>query len=177
MAKEVIIDPEWGDGQLRDWSPDVPSQFERRRRASLRRQEPGFEVDGVPDTSPPFDPDPAAVDAPPDTPRPRRSRLSEYVGMLLSGSILGRDEARRAYPYMILVALLMLLYISSGFRMQQLRRREIDLTRQVKELRATAIALESRRMAATRQSAILAQIELRQIPLEELTTPPKVIKP
>lgn len=174
MAKEVIIDPEWGEGALTGWQPGGESQFERRRRAAMpHAQQQTFEVDGVPDTAP-FDPS-----LPVELPQPvrRGPRLGQYIGMLLSGSILGRDEARRAYPYMILVALLTLLYISSVFRMQQLRRHEIDLALEVKELRATAIALSARRLSATRQSAILHQIEMRQIPLQELTTPPKVIRP
>lgn len=186
MGKEIIIDPEWEGSGASDWQPGGESQFERRRRAAMPRgeQAPAFEVDGVPDVAP-FDVMEATFPTPADRPSAspamvrerRRSRIGEYLGMLLSGSILGRDEARRAYPYMVLVALLMLLYISSVFRMQQLRRHELDLAREVKELRAASIALSARRMAATRQSAILERIQQRELPLEELTTPPKVIRP
>ncbi len=103
------------------------------------------------------------------------SKTKAYIGMLLSGSILTRTEVRRSYPYLIFVAFLMLLYISSVFRMQQLHRREQELSRQVKELRAMSLELASERMNATRQSHIISELEERGIPLKESTDPPKII--
>jgi chromatin segregation and condensation protein Rec8/ScpA/Scc1 (kleisin family) len=104
------------------------------------------------------------------------SKTKEYIGMLLSGSILTRTEVRRVYPYLLMIAFLMLLYISSLFRMQQLHRREIELTRQVKELRAVSLELSAQRMNATRRSFIMDEVERRGIPLQESLTAPKIIE-
>ncbi len=186
MAKDIIIDPEWEkQNELRGaWSA-------RPRRDEPEDLDP-FGVDrpqesGVlePD-EPPFDPDPqpTAAPAPPEPepdpftePEPETvSRTKQYIGMILSGSILTKAEVRNVYPYLIAVAVLMMAYIASVFRMQELHRREIQLTRQVKELRATSLELASQRMLYTRQSNIIEELEKRGIPLGEAVTPPKVVK-
>ncbi len=189
---EFVIEPKAGDGDLpsagaghgacdRDEEPDEPpfdpdepaGEPGRAPRAVEPRpadRRPGDGEAPQPETAP--EPDPFA--------RPEEdravSKMKEYLGMMLSGSILTRTEVRRAYPYLIFIAFLMLLYISSVFRMQQLHRREQELSRQVKELRATSLELASRRMNLTRQSRVIEELQRREIPLEESLTPPRIVE-
>ncbi len=203
MSKEVIIDPEWEkEEDAREMPRSRPRRVDSfdPDPFGVERVEAVAEHD--PDSDPPFDPDeqfedrkpaakarrePLRAAQPEPEPQPEEpdsfaepeerlvSRTKQYIGMLLSGSILTRAEVRRAYPYMILVAFLMLLYISSVFRMQQLHRREAELQREVKALRAKALETSSRRMSYTRQSHIIEQLRERGIVLEEALTPPKII--
>lgn len=103
------------------------------------------------------------------------SRIKRQVGALLSGSILSKAEVRKFYPYMLLLAFLMLLYIANVFKMQQLHKQHDRLAAEVKELRAKSLTLSSIRMNATRQSEILKELKNRGIDLEESVTPPKII--
>ena len=104
------------------------------------------------------------------------SRLKQYLAGMLSGSILGREEVRRSYKYLIGIALLMMLYIYNVFYMQHLYRSQERLTEQVRELRAQAMTLSSMRMNATRQSAIVRELEARGSQVRESMTPPKVVE-
>lgn len=108
--------------------------------------------------------------------RARRSWFEEMVGEVLSGSILTRAEVRRQYPYIFFMALLMFLYIANGYHIQKLHRRQERITGQIKELRSKSMTLSSMRMSATRQSAIIEELERREIPLRESLTPAKVIE-
>ena len=107
--------------------------------------------------------------------RQSSSRLKRQIGALLSGSILSKAEVRKFYPYMLLLAFLMLLYIANVFKMQQLHKQHDRLAAEVKELRAKSLTLSSIRMNATRQSEILKELKKRGIDLEESVVPPKII--
>ena len=104
------------------------------------------------------------------------SKAKQYLGSLLSGNILSRAEVRKFYPYLLFVAILMLLYISNVFNMQQLHRRHDRLAAEVKELRAQAMTLSSMRMQATRQSTIVRELQAKGSDLREPLAPPKIIK-
>lgn len=103
------------------------------------------------------------------------SKAKQYIGAVLSGSILSRAEVRKLYPYLLFVALLMMLYIANIFRTQQLYRRHDRLTVEVKELRAKAMTLSAERMKATKQSVIVRELAAMGSDLKEPLTPPKVI--
>lgn len=107
--------------------------------------------------------------------RKRHSRFSVWLMTFLSGNILSRSETRRAYPYLLLIALLAFIYIGNIFRMQQLYRKHDKLTIEVKELRAKSLTIAAQKMDATRQTNILREVERRKLPLHESTTPNKVI--
>ncbi|MDD3108779.1 MAG: FtsL-like putative cell division protein [Alistipes sp.] len=104
-----------------------------------------------------------------------RSQFERQVRQILSGTILTREEVSRHYPYVLFMTLLMFLYIANGYYIQKLHRQSNRLTQQVKELRAQSMTITSQRMIATRQSELLKTLQERQIPLEELVVPPKVI--
>ena len=106
----------------------------------------------------------------------RPPKSNKFIGMLFFGNFLAHTKARRTYPYLILLAFMALIYIASRFHMHQLYRREINLTRQVKELRARSLDLSAKRMDATRRSFIMDEVARRGIPLEESLTTPKIIE-
>lgn len=108
-------------------------------------------------------------------PERRPSRFSVWLMTILSGNILTRAEARRAYPYLLFVAFLAFIYIGNIFRTQQLHRKHEQLAVEVKELRAKSMTLAVEKMSATRQSNILDQIERRNLELKESLIPNRVI--
>lgn len=105
----------------------------------------------------------------------KTSILERSIGEVLSGNIFNKSEVKRQYPYVFFVALLMLLYIANGFNIQKLHRQNDRLAKEVKELRAKSLTIASIRMSATRQSAIIEELNARGIPLEESLTPSKVV--
>ncbi len=94
---------------------------------------------------------------------------------MLSGNILTRPEVRRAYPYLLYLALLMFLYIAYDYRVQALHRRHDQLSKQVETLRVRSITYASELMESTRRSKIIEEVESRGIPLQESLVPPKII--
>ena len=110
-----------------------------------------------------------------EPPVKKRSKFAEVFSSILTGNILSRSEVRKAYPYMIFVAILMFIYIGNAFRSQQLYREQAQLTEQVRELRSKSMSIASEKMQATRQTTIMKELERRGIPLRESLTPNKVI--
>lgn len=110
-----------------------------------------------------------------ETKEPGRRKVSDAILAVLSGNILSKSEVRRAYPFMVLVAVLMFLYIANVFRTQYVYREHTRLTEQVKELRAKSMTIASEKMKATRQSRIMVELDQRGIPLRESLRPNKVI--
>ena len=108
--------------------------------------------------------------------RSRPSKLSQYITWILSGNILSRAEVRKQYPYICFMALLTFLYITNIFNTQKLYRKQDRLTSQINELRSKSLTLSSIRMSATRQSAILKQLEERGIDLKESLSPPMIME-
>lgn len=104
------------------------------------------------------------------------SKFMLYMGSLLSGSILSGQEARKVYPYLLLVAFLSWLYISNGYQMQQLYREQAQLKAEIKQLRSKSVTISSTMMNATRQSVIKKELSSRGIDVSESTTPHKVIE-
>lgn len=109
--------------------------------------------------------------------KPRRpSALESFFGQVISGNFLVRPEVRRQYPYILILAVLMFLYIANGYYIQKLHRKNERLTDEIKELKSQSLTLASKRMTETRQSEIIKELEKRGIPLIEATEPPHIIE-
>lgn len=124
---------------------------------------------------------PSAADAPGEEPdpfaeKPEPSMLKKYIGGMLSGSILTREEMRRSYKYLVVLVVMMLGYMTYTFDFQRLYRHEERLEEQVRELRAQAMTLSSMRMNATRESVIRDELSRRGSDVKESVAPPKVIE-
>ncbi len=168
MGRQVIIDPEWDTPPVAQPAPaaDDPVPFDPDPAPT--------DIDPLPPVQEPVappPPDPFTVERPAEP-----SSAEKWLADLISGGFLSRKEVRRAYPFLLLIAFLMLLYISGQFRMQQLHRTENNLQRQVKELRALSLELAAKRMDSTRRSKIMEDLERRGIPLIEPVEPPKIIE-
>lgn len=148
-----------------------PEMEEAREAAEAARVAPRIEL-GDDDGDGAEDEEQEGYDDEPREP----SKLRKYLGGLLSGNILSKDEVRRYYPYMLFVSFLVLLYISNVFRMQQFHRRHDMLQIEVKDLRAQSLTMASKRMLLTRQSQILKEVQSRGLDLKESLAPPKVIE-
>lgn len=140
---------------------------ERIVRRTLRKIQSEGGVENMPEEEP----------AETETPAPkRRSALRRTWDNMVSGSFLGSDDIRRSYPFMVFVAVLIILYIANVFNTQSLYRRHNTLAREIKALRTESLSLASERMKATRQSNIVAEINRRGIPVKESPVPVKVIE-
>lgn len=140
---------------------------ERIVRRTLRKIRSEGGIENMPEE------DPAETAAP--APK-RRSLVRRAWDNMVSGSFLGSDDIRRSYPFMVFVAVLIVLYIANVFNTQSLYRRHNALAREIKALRTESLSLASERMKATRQSSIVAEIDRRGIPVKESPVPVKVIE-
>lgn len=111
-----------------------------------------------------------------EQPHKERSKFVLFFSSLISGSFLSGEEARKVYPYLLLIAFLSWLYISNGYQMQHLHREQASLKREIKELRSKSVTISSTLMNATRQSVITEELSSRGIEVKESTTPHKVLE-
>jgi len=192
MKDDVIIEPEWeADREQREKEALRREEKDRRGerdgerlRSTVRStfsaawQSGGGQADGAAETPAAPETEPETDEAPQDpfATKPKPSKFKQYLGWVLSGSILSREEVKKTYKYLIGIALLMMLYIYNVFYMQHLYHRQEHLTGEVRDLRAQAMTLRSKCMEITRQSNITSELQARGSNVRESMTPPKVIE-
>jgi len=191
MKDDVIIEPEWEvDREQREKEAVRRAARElaamQQEGGATGRQSGGVagastgQGSGVAEQG--FETGPALSDTGPVAPqdpfaeKPRPSKFKQYLGAMLSGSILSREEVKKTYKYLVGIALLMMLYIYNVFYMQHLYHRQENLTGEVRDLRAQAMTLRSKCMVITRQSSIDSVLKARGSEVHESMTPPKVIE-
>lgn len=94
---------------------------------------------------------------------------------IFTGSILSSEQIRKMYPYLIGLAVVLLLYIANVFHLQRLHRTHQKLEAEIKELRIKSVGYAAERTQKTQRSAIVERLDAYGIPLHESTTPVKVI--
>jgi len=171
---EDEVDKVWFDPSDGSKAPiDRKPENNQKKVTPEEKKEPESDL---PDAADRFENDDSTPDGEEEKTLRLPTKLKEFIASWISGNILSRSEVRRLYPYLLVMALLMLFYIANTFSIQKLYRRQTTLTRQVKELRSKSLTVSSLRMTSTRQSEIIKELRRRGIGLEELLEPPKVVK-
>lgn len=105
----------------------------------------------------------------------RRARNRKAIDEVVSGTILSNNRAKKAYPYLVAVGVLLLVYLMSSFSVQRLYHRRQVLERQVQEYRTRSINMSSEAKNVSSRSAVARRVEQAGLPLKESTTPVNVI--
>jgi hypothetical protein len=91
---------------------------------------------------------------------------------LLGGKVLSREGVIRQIPFLIFIALLLILYIANIYKGEKIMSEIISLEKEVRELRAEYSSTVFDRQQLSTQSEISKMITEKGLPLMEAKTPP-----
>jgi hypothetical protein len=94
---------------------------------------------------------------------------------VLSGALLTSSFVLKQLPYIIFLTVLALLYIGNRYNAEKVARETMELTREVKELRAEATSLSSELMLMNRLSQVEKLVQLNELELKQPVKPPRKI--
>jgi hypothetical protein len=102
----------------------------------------------------------------------RKMTTGSFLKELLSGSMVSEKIILSNLGYLSLVTVLLAVYIGNRFHAEKVTRESARLHREVKDLRAEALATSTDLMYISRQSEVFRMVKDKGINLEELKTPP-----
>jgi hypothetical protein len=106
----------------------------------------------------------------------RAATRRKAMQSLFTGNILQTEQARRMWPYLLGVAVVLVFYIAYNFHVAGLHLERQRLEREVRELGIEAVERTATRVRQTRRSAIVQRLKDNDIPLEEFPHPVKRIE-
>lgn len=95
---------------------------------------------------------------------------------LIDGSLLTREVVIKQLPYIIFLTLLVLIYIGNRYHAEKVVRKTVELQNEVRELRSEAITTSAELMFISKQSEVSKLVKRKNLELEELEKPPKIIE-
>jgi len=95
---------------------------------------------------------------------------------LIDGSLLTREVVIKQLPYIIFLTLLILIYIGNRYHAEKVVRKTVELQNEVRELRSEAITTSAELMFISKQSEVTKLVKRKNLELEELEKPPKIIE-
>jgi hypothetical protein len=94
---------------------------------------------------------------------------------LLDGSLIANDFIMRQLPYIVFLVVLAFVYIANRYHAEKVVRANIELSKEINDLRAEAITTSSELMFISKQSEVSKLVEERDLGLEESVVPPTKI--
>jgi hypothetical protein len=94
---------------------------------------------------------------------------------LLDGSLIANDFIMRQLPYIVFLVILAFVYIANRYHAEKVVRANIELSKEINDLRAEAITTSSELMFISKQSEVSKLVEERGLGLEESVVPPTKI--
>ncbi|MDD2635122.1 MAG: FtsL-like putative cell division protein [Bacteroidales bacterium] len=94
---------------------------------------------------------------------------------IVNGSIVASDIVRKQIPFIIVIFILGLIYISNRFHAEKVFRETEETQKLIEDLRAEKIEIQSELMTISRRGEILTMLKEKGSNLEESSTPPKKI--
>ncbi len=91
---------------------------------------------------------------------------------LINGTYISETLILNNIRYVILVAILAVIYISNRFQAERIERETGKLEQEVRDLRAEALSVSAELMTASRQSEVYRMVKERGLGLQELREPP-----
>jgi hypothetical protein len=95
-----------------------------------------------------------------------------FMKELLSGSMVTEQIILKNIWYVLLLTLLAAFYIANRFHAEKITRESSRIQRELRELRAEALATSADLMFLSRQSEVYRLVRERGLNLEELKAPP-----
>lgn len=102
----------------------------------------------------------------------KKNTNGSFIKELLSGSMVSEKIILSNLGYVALITGLLAFYIANRFHAEKITREMSRLQREVKDLRAEALATSADLMYVSRQSEVVKLVGLKGLNLEELKTPP-----
>ena len=94
---------------------------------------------------------------------------------LLDGSLIANDFIAGQLLYIVFLVILAFVYIANRYNAEKVVRANIELTKEINDLRAEAITTSSELMFISKQSEVAKLVENRGLGLKESVEPPKKI--
>ena len=94
---------------------------------------------------------------------------------VISGNVLVRGYLVKQVPYIVLLVILAILYITNRYKNEKIAIEEQQLKEELKNLRSESITTAAELMRISRQSEVVKLVKERGMELEESTVPPKII--
>lgn len=94
---------------------------------------------------------------------------------LLDGSLIANDFIMRQLPYIVFLVVLAFVYIANRYHAEKVVRANVELSKEINDLRAEAITTSSELMFISKQSEVSKLVEERDLGLEESVVPPTKI--
>lgn len=101
-----------------------------------------------------------------------KKKGGSVLGRLISGSYISETLILNNIRYVVLLAVLAIVYISNRFQAERVEREIGRLDQEVSDLRAEALSVSAELMTASRQSAVVRMVKERGLGLQELREPP-----
>jgi len=94
---------------------------------------------------------------------------------LLDGSLIANDFIVRQLPYIVFLVILAFVYIANRYHAEKVVRANIELSKEINDLRAEAITTSSELMFISKQSEVAKRVKNKGLGLEDSVEPPKKI--
>jgi hypothetical protein len=91
---------------------------------------------------------------------------------LLGGKVLEKDVVTRQIPFLLFVAMSILLYIFNQYQGENVMRQIMTLEKDIREMRAEAVSTAFDLQELSKQSEVKQMIIDLELPLQEAKTPP-----
>ena len=108
----------------------------------------------------------------------KQERKEQKIGSvkdLLDGSLIANDFIVKQLPYIVFLVILAFIYIANRYHAEKVVRQNVELTKEINELRAEAITTSSELMFISKQSEVAKLVEKRGLGLKESVEPPRKI--
>jgi|AntAceMinimDraft_14_1070370.scaffolds.fasta_scaffold18049_3 regulatory protein YycI of two-component signal transduction system YycFG len=104
-----------------------------------------------------------------------KQKIKSTIRGLVNGSIVASDIVRKQIPFIIVVFILGLIYISNRFNAESVFRETEETQKRIEDLRSEKIEIQSNLMTSSRRGQVLKMLEEKGSTLKEANTPPQKI--
>ncbi len=108
-------------------------------------------------------------------PKITKQQVKSTVRGLVNGSIVASDVVRKQIPFIIVLFILGLIYISNRFNAEKVFRETEETQKQIEDLRSEKIEVQSELMTTSRRATVLQKLEEKGSTLGESKVPPQKI--
>ncbi len=103
----------------------------------------------------------------------KKSEAKAPLRNVMDGSILTHEGFLNQIPYIFFLTLIAVIYIGNRYHAEKILRETINISHELKELRAEAITSTSKLMFKSKQSEVARLVEQRGLGLKEAVEPPR----
>ena len=103
----------------------------------------------------------------------KRSDSKAPFKNVMDGSILTNDGFLNQVPYILFLTLIAIIYIGNRYHAEKILRETINISHEIKDLRAESITSASKLMFQSKQSEVAKLVDEKGLGLKEAVEPPR----